>query len=188
MDAHLGPAVADHDTSPPHGDDAGRGRRHTEVVDVHLILRRGPRVLLARRTNTGYADGLLNAPSGHLEDGEDVREGMIREAGEEIGLQLSPDRLRVALVMHHRAPEGRARVGWFFEALLAPGEEPVNREPDKCSELTWCPLDALPDDMVAYCHAGLTAYRRGDLFVKHWHEPGDSVGYAPDGPHRALSL
>ncbi|CAO0825770.1 Methyltransferase domain-containing protein OS=Streptomyces microflavus OX=1919 GN=Smic_13830 PE=4 SV=1 [Streptomyces microflavus] len=45
---------------PPH--------RHTEVVDVHLILRRGPDVLLARRANTGYADGLLHMPSGHAED------------------------------------------------------------------------------------------------------------------------
>lgn len=42
---------------PPH--------RHTEVVDVHLILRRGPDVLLARRAGTGYGDGLLNMPSVH---------------------------------------------------------------------------------------------------------------------------
>ncbi|WP_051872452.1 methyltransferase domain-containing protein [Streptomyces sclerotialus] len=162
--------------------------RHTEVVDVHLILRRGDEVLLARRANTGYADGLLHAPSGHAEDGEDVQEAMIREAAEETGLRLSASDLRVALVMQHRAPDGRPRIGWFFEAAYGAGGEPVNREPEKCSELAWFPLDSLPDDMVAYCRAGLDAYRAGQRFLLHWHRPGDTIGYDPTGPDRAVAL
>lgn len=162
--------------------------RHTEVVDVHLIVRRGDEVLLARRANTGYADGLLHAPSGHAEDGEDVAEAMIREAAEETGLRLTVADLRVALVMQHRAPDGRPRIGWFFEAAYGAGGEPVNCEPEKCSELAWFPLDALPDDMVAYCRAGLDAYRAGRRFVLHWHHPGDTVAYDPAGPDRAVAL
>lgn len=38
-----------------------RARRHTEIVDVHLLLLRGEEVLLSRRAGTGYADGLLHA-------------------------------------------------------------------------------------------------------------------------------
>lgn len=168
-------------------------RRHTEVVDVHLILRRGDEVLLARRANTGYADGLWHAPSGHIEDGEDAHRGLIREAYEEIGLQLAPEQLRVALVMQHRGPGGRPRIGWFFEAVCGPGPgevpgEPVNREPDKCSGLAWYPLSALPDAMVAYCRAGLDAYRRGERFVLHWHEDGDSIAYDGTAPRRAVAL
>ncbi|MEU7487977.1 methyltransferase domain-containing protein [Streptomyces sp. NPDC042319] len=162
--------------------------RHTEVIDVHLILRRGDEVLLARRANTGYADGLLHAPSGHAEDGEDVREAMVREAAEELGLRLGLSDLRVALVMQHRSPEGRPRIGWFFEATYGAGGEPINREPDKCSELDWFPLAALPDDMVAYCRAGLDAYRAGERFVLHWHRPGDTIAYDPTGPHREVAL
>lgn len=164
-------------------------RRHTEVVDVHLILRRGDEILLARRAGTGYADGLLNAPSGHVEDGEDVRAAMIREAAEEIGVVLDPDALPVALVMQHRAPDGSARIGWFFEARLSGGDrQPVNAEPDKCSELGWFPLNALPDDMVAYCRAGLDAYRAGERFLLHLHEPGDRIAHDPDAPGRAVPL
>ena len=55
------------------------------------MVRRGDEVLLARRAGTGYADGLLNVPSGHAEDGEDVRAVVIREAAEEIGLRLAPE-------------------------------------------------------------------------------------------------
>ncbi|MFD3609459.1 trifunctional class I SAM-dependent methyltransferase/NUDIX hydrolase/VOC family protein [Streptomyces atroolivaceus] len=165
---------------PPH--------RHSEVVDVHLILRRGSEVLLARRAGTGYADGLLHAPSGHAEDGEDVPAAMIRETAEEIGVELRPDELRVALVMQHRGPGGNPRMGWFFEADHDPARPPRNAEPDKCSELGWFPLDALPDDMVAYCRAGLDGYRAGQRFLIHWHEDADTIAYAPQGARRAVPL
>ncbi|WP_269856183.1 NUDIX domain-containing protein [Streptomyces sp. RPT161] len=162
-------------------------RRHAEIVDVHLILRQENRVLLARRSNTGYADGLWNAPSGHVEDGEDVRTAMIREAFEEIAVVIDPADLRVALVMQHRAPNGTARTGWFFEARRWSGEV-ANREPHKCAGVEWFELDALPDDMVAYCRAGVDAYRAGDRFVLHWHHAGDSIGYPPRSPGRAVVL
>ena len=162
-------------------------RRHTEVVDVHLIVRRGDEVLLARRSGTGYADGLLNAPSGHVEDGEDVRAAAIREAAEEIGVRIDPSDARVALVMQHRSPTGSARIGWFFEVRRWEGE-PVNNEPAKCSQIGWYPLDALPDDMVAYCRAGIEAYRRGERFLLHWHRPGDPIAHRPHGPGRAVVL
>ncbi|MFI0818385.1 methyltransferase domain-containing protein [Streptomyces sp. NPDC021098] len=164
-------------------------RRHAEIVDVHLLLRRGDRLLLARRAGTGYADGLLHAPSGHVEDGEDVRTAVLREAEEEIGVRLTPDEVRVALVMQHKSPTGSARTGWFFEARLGEGgPEPVNREPDKCSEIGWFALDALPEDMVAYCRAGVEAYRAGERFATHWHEPGDAIAFAPAGPDRLVVL
>ncbi|MET8444465.1 trifunctional class I SAM-dependent methyltransferase/NUDIX hydrolase/VOC family protein [Streptomyces sp. NPDC004981] len=163
-------------------------RRHREIVDVHLVLRRGPDVLLARRAGTGYADGLLHAPSGHVEDGEDVRAAVIRETAEEIGVELDPDELRVALVMQHRGPGGNPRTGWFFEADLDPARPPRNAEPDKCSELAWHPLDALPDDMVAYCRVALDGYRAGQRFLVHWHEDSDTVAYAPRAPRRAVPL
>ncbi|MEU3188485.1 trifunctional class I SAM-dependent methyltransferase/NUDIX hydrolase/VOC family protein [Streptomyces sp. NPDC006923] len=163
-------------------------RRHREVVDVHLILRRGEEVLLARRSGTGYGDGLLNGPSGHVEHGEDVRRAMIREAYEEIGVRLAPADLRVALVMQHRGPGGQPRTGWFFEAEHGVGGEPYNREPHKCSGLSWHPLSALPDDIIAYCRAGLDAYRAGERFVIHWHEDGDPVAHRPGGAGRAVPL
>ncbi|MFE9249208.1 methyltransferase domain-containing protein [Streptomyces sp. NPDC007088] len=163
-------------------------RRHKEIVDVHLVLRRGDEVLLARRANTGYADGLLHAPSGHVEDGEDVLEAMLREAEEEVGLRLRPEDLRVATVMQHAAPSGDPRVGWFFEAEYGAGGEPFNAEPHKCSALDWYPLSDLPPDLIAYCRAGLLAYREGHRFVLHRHEAADPVAADPAVPNRARVL
>ncbi|MFC8126652.1 trifunctional class I SAM-dependent methyltransferase/NUDIX hydrolase/VOC family protein [Streptomyces sp. NPDC057302] len=163
-------------------------RRHKEVVDVHLILRRGDEILLARRANTGYGDGLFNVPSGHVEPGEDVRTAVIREAHEEIGLTLTPDDVSAELVLQHRGPGEEPRIGWFFEARYGKGGEPFNAEPDKCAELTWHKASTLPDDMVAYCRAALEAWHAGERFVLHWQEEGDGVAYERGGAGRGVGL
>ncbi|MGW6022811.1 NUDIX hydrolase [Streptomyces sp. NPDC055099] len=163
-------------------------RRHKEVVDVHLILRRGDEVLLARRANTGYGDGLFNVPSGHVEPGEDVRTAVIREAREEIGLSLAPDEVSAELVLQHRGPGEEARIGWFFEATYGAGGEPFNAEPDKCAELSWHTIATLPDDMVAYCRAALQAWHTGERFALHWQQEGDAVRFERGGAERLVAL
>lgn len=145
--------------------------RHRSIVDVHLILRRNGKILMGRRANTGYGDGLLHLPSGHLELGESVVAGVIREAYEEIGVVVEPEALRCRHVMHRNDPTGYDRVGFFFEADRWTGE-PVNREPDKCSELVWVDPDALPDDVIAYPAAAVTRIERGTVFSLHgWETP-----------------
>src|SRR5687767_13712567 len=82
-------------------------RRRRFVSAVHLFLFRDDQVLLLRRRNTGFADGWYSVPAGHLDGDERVVDGMVREAAEEIGVVLDPDRMRVVGVMHRRAPDER---------------------------------------------------------------------------------
>jgi 8-oxo-dGTP pyrophosphatase MutT (NUDIX family) len=120
--------------------------RYTSCVDLHLILRDPHgRVLLGQRRNTGWSDGLLGLPSGHLEDGESATAGVAREAEEEIGVLIKTGDLRLAHMMHHRTESGR--VSLFFEASHWSGEI-VNVEPDRCT--SWAFLDpaALSGDAV----------------------------------------
>lgn len=140
--------------------------RHRSIVDVHLFLVRDGRLLLTRRANTGYADGLVHLVSGHLEAGEDVVAGVIREAEEEIGITIARADLDCVHVMHHRSPEGQGRIGFFFRPTRWTGE-PTNREPHKCSEVLWCPIDAVPDDTVPYSAAAIRRIRRGETFSVH---------------------
>ncbi|MGW5302828.1 NUDIX hydrolase [Streptomyces griseoluteus] len=158
-------------------------RRHTVPVDVHLILRRetaaGPEVLVSRRAGAVYASGLWHLPSGHL-DGphEDVVDALIREAREETGVVIDRADVRAAVTVHHRAPGGSARVGFLFEVRRWAGEPRV-MEPDVCDAMTWVPLDALPAPTVAYCRAGLEAYRAGEHLAVHFQRPGDPVAHDP---------
>lgn len=159
-------------------------QRHTEPVDVHLILRQetadGPQILLSRRAGQVYAAGLWHLPSGHL-DGphEDAVTALVREAREETGLIIDPADVRFAVTVHHRAPSGGARIGMFFEVRVWQGT-PRILEPAVCDAMDWFPFDALPAPMVAYCRAGLDAYRSGQLMAVHFQGPGDPIPYLPE--------
>jgi 8-oxo-dGTP diphosphatase len=126
--------------------------RHSAIVDVHVVLYDGGRVLLGRRHNTGFADGLFHLPAGHLERGESVVAAAIREAHEELGVALDAADLELLHVMH--SAEGR--VALFFGATHWNGAI-ENREPHKCRDLNWFGLDELPKRMVPYARTALEA-------------------------------
>ena len=68
--------------------------RNKAVPAVYLILERDDGcILLMRRCNTGYQDGNYNLPSGHVEDGELPKAAMVREAKEEIGIDVAQEDL-----------------------------------------------------------------------------------------------
>ncbi len=97
--------------------------RYRTIVDVSVLLRRPDgTILLLERSGTGYADGQLCPPSGHLEAGESVVQGAIRETREETGVLIDPADLAFSHVVHHRSPEGQARIGFFFTAVRWQGE------------------------------------------------------------------
>jgi 8-oxo-dGTP diphosphatase len=138
--------------------------RYRSVVDVYVLLQRGDgRVLLMERANTGYADGMLCPPSGHLEDNESAVQGAIREVREEIGIRLDPDDLRFVHVVHHRTPTQQGRFGLFFTVTSWRGE-PENREPYKCARLLWADPDDPPAETVPYTAAALAQIAAGRHF------------------------
>ena len=151
-------------------------------VAVHLLLLRGDDVLLVRRSNTGYEDGRLSVVAGHVEAGESITEATIREASEEVGVRLSRDRLRVVGVMHRKSHD--ERVDFFLTYRLGPdGQEPQNREPEKCSELVWANPARLPDDTIPYVRAGIESFGKNDVWFQEfgW-EPAE-----PARPHSRVS-
>jgi len=144
--------------------------RHRSIIDLHLILRRDDsRILLLRRANTGYCDGRLHLPSGHLEAGESAVDGVIREAREEVGVTVSPADLQFVHAMHRSGEDGGTdRIGLFWQTTRWVGE-PSNAEPAKCSELLW--VDQLPPDTIGYPAAGIHHAADGIAFSLYgWHD------------------
>lgn len=133
-------------------------QRFQAVVAVHLFLLQGDEILLARRYNTGYADGCYSVIAGHLDGGEPLKSAMIREAREETGIDIVPDDLQPVGVMHRR--EGDERIDFFFTATHWIGEL-RNLEPDKCDDLHWFPLDALPENVVPYVRCAIDNHLAG---------------------------
>lgn len=130
-------------------------------VTVHLLFVRDRQILLLRRFNTGFADGQYSVPAGHLDGDETVRAAAAREAQEEIGVRIEPEQIVFSSVMHRR--EGDERVDFFVRVPAWRGE-PVNAEPDKCDDLRWVDVDALPENTVPYVMRAIQNDRDGVRF------------------------
>jgi 8-oxo-dGTP pyrophosphatase MutT (NUDIX family) len=145
-----------------------------------MLLERDGRLLMLRRSaDAAYAAGLLCPPSGHVEPAEDVLSAALRETQEETGVLLRPDQVKCAAVIHHRAPSGQTRIGWFFAARPGWAGEPVNREPAKHSALLWVDPAVPPADLVAYTWAGLQACQEGASFAIHFQRADSPIHYDP---------
>jgi len=121
----------------------------------------GPEVLLQLRQNTGYMDDhWAAAAAGHVEKGETAYDAARREAVEEIAV-TDLDLAFVTAMQRTRGGEPiDERIDFFFTARSWSGE-PRIVEPDKCAELRWCALDALPDPVVPHERSVLEALRAG---------------------------
>ncbi|NKE61368.1 NUDIX domain-containing protein [Lentzea sp. PSKA42] len=134
------------------------------LIDVHVLLVRDSEVLLTRRRDPDPRfDGLWHLPSGKLDAGESVLDGAVREAEEEVGVLIEPGDLRHVHTLHANGSGLEPRLGLYFEARRWTGE-PVNREPERCSEARWFRLDALPRDTIPYPAAGIAGYLTGTSF------------------------
>jgi len=131
------------------------------VSAVHLFLMREGRVLLLLRYNTGYEDGQYSVVAGHLDGDEEIKAAAIREAQEEVGIEISPQDLQVVGVMHRKSDD--ERIDFFLTAGSWSGEI-ANREPHRCSQLAWFDVDELPQNVVPYVRRALHNYRRGIWF------------------------
>ena len=139
-------------------------------VAVHLFLLRGGDVLLLRRWNTGYEDGKYSVVAGHVEEGETVTQAAIREAREEVGVQLKVNDLEVVGVMHRKSND--ERVDFFLMATTWSGEL-TNMEEDKCDDVTWFSLTALPQNVIPYVRRALENYQSGVRYEEYgWESQG----------------
>lgn len=92
-------------------------------------------------------DGHYGLPSGHLEDGETLRECLAREGKEEIGIDITPDDVNLVHTMHRH--EKDIRVDFFFTVEKYEGT-PTNCERDKCDDIQWFAPDQLPENIIPY--------------------------------------
>ena len=120
-------------------------KRSGASVNAYLVLKRGTDVLLQLRKNTGYCDGMWSLVAGHVEDGESATDGMIREAREEIGIELSGSQIKVVHVMHRYS--NRLNVDVFFNCSSWNGTI-LNCEPAKCERLEFFSLKTLPPNII----------------------------------------
>jgi 8-oxo-dGTP diphosphatase len=148
--------------------------RHKVIPAVYVLLRKSEgaseKVLLMRRANTGYRDGDFSLPSGHVggadeKGGESALTAAVREAKEEIGVDIRPEDLRLVHTLHRYSelPEPHERIDLFFETERWQGN-PINAEPSKCSDIRWSKLTELPDNLTPEVHRMFIKLAKGEPY------------------------
>jgi len=130
-------------------------------VAVHLFLLNEDKILLSRRYHTGYEDGNYSLVAGHIDGGETIVQAMIREAREEIGINIFSEDIKITLVMHRKSED--ERIDYFLHCDKWQGEIKI-MEPDKCDNLEWFPINNLPSNTIPYIARAIKKYLHGINF------------------------
>ena len=146
------------------------GDRFALIPAVYVVLRRrhgGHReVLLQYRDGTGFMDlHWACGAAGHVEAGESVFQAAVREAREELGIEIAPDALIPLVVVHRRQDDDdpvNQRIDIFFACDEWVGE-PATQESEKSSDLRWFDAADLPTPVVPHEQRVLAALASGDL-------------------------
>ncbi len=111
---------------------------------VFVIIRdQEHRILLQQRTNTGYLDEYYDlACSGHVDEGESIREATVRELQEELGITARQDDLKLVHINQNFIDVPYTNFTFVLDKWEG---EPSVCEPEKCSNLAYFPLDRLPE-------------------------------------------
>lgn len=132
------------------------------IPSVYLVLIKGNEILLSRRYNTGYFDNNYSFPAGHLDGEETLKQAMVRETKEEIGIVLDSADLELIHTMNRKIPENE-RVDFFFTARKWQGE-PKIMEPDKCDDLNWFEFNNLPGNIIPYIKQAIDSFLNNIIY------------------------
>ena len=128
------------------------GEKYRTLSAVMLMLSRTDEngeeeILLQKRMNTGYMDGYWDfSASGHVEDNEPMTTATVREAKEEIGVDVKIEDLEPMTVIHKNT--GKIYYNGYFKTTKWQGE-PIVNEPEKCEEIKWFKIKDLPENVIA---------------------------------------
>jgi len=128
--------------------------KHLIHSAVYGILRKDNKILLMRRSNTGYKDGFLTLPAGHIEKDELPKETMLRELKEETGLICDFASIIGVYAMHRISSSGRTYVDYYFEILKYSGN-PKIKELEKCDHMDWYDIENIPENTLPHIKTAL---------------------------------
>ena len=125
-------------------------KREEFLSAIYLIIKnKDGKILLQRRQGTKLWPGFLALPAGHIDKGENAYEAAVREAKEELGINIDIDDIIDTFVVNRKNKSLPSYYDVYFEISSYSGEI-IIAEPEKCSELVWCNLNNLPDDMIDF--------------------------------------
>lgn len=135
--------------------------RYRFICAVYLLLIKDNKILLLKRANTGYEDGNYSLVAGHMDGNETIKQAMIREAKEEAGIVIDEENIKIVTFLHRKTnPE---RFDFFLKCEKWNGII-ENKEPGKCSELSWYDINDLPNNIIPCVKKAIENYQDNIMF------------------------
>lgn len=119
---------------------------------VILVFRQGDQVALLHRQNTNWMNGHWGVVGGKVDVGESAIHAAMREAKEEVGVNVNLGTNDVSAVLYRTANDRDDLSPWvdvIFEITAWEGEL-HNAEPDSHSEMKWFSRDELPENLTPF--------------------------------------
>lgn len=138
--------------------------REMFLSSVYLIIKNNKNeILFQRRQGTKLWPGFLALPAGHIDEGENVYDAVVREAKEELNITISIENIIDTFVVNRRNKSIQPYYDVYFEIDSYIGDIIIN-EPEKCSELKWIKVEDLPDDVIDFEKVALLNNKKGIKF------------------------
>jgi mutator protein MutT len=138
--------------------------REKFLSSIYIIIKNEKgEVLLQRRQGTKLWPGYLALPAGHIDEGENAYEAVVREAREELSINISIEDIVDTFVVNRKNKSLQPYYDVYFEVSKYEGEIKIN-EPEKCSELVWANPKSLPEDMIDFEKEALRLNNEGIKF------------------------
>ena len=122
---------------------------------VHMIIMQDNKILLQKRKGSKLWPGYYALPAGHIDSGENQFDALVREAREELGIELELDKIinsYVVLRRNYFEIDGKKLepyIDYYFEFKEYKGTPKIMEE-DKCDELIWADINDLPEPFINY--------------------------------------
>ncbi len=138
--------------------------RGTFLSAIYMLIHNEEgKILLQRRQGTKLWPGFLALPAGHVDPGENAYEALVREAKEELGIEVAVEDICDVFVVNRRNSKIEPYYDVYFDLRSYQGDIKV-MEPEKCSALIWCDIDNLPDDMIDFERKAIEENQKGHKF------------------------
>ena len=123
--------------------------RNKLPISVQLLLENKNKILLMKRKNTGYEDGKYSLPGGHVEANEEIRNALVREAKEELGIDINVENIEFYKVLNRKVSENQEYVDFIFKVTQWSGDI-KNNEQDKCEKIIWANKEQIPENTLDF--------------------------------------
>ena len=133
---------------------------------VLAYLRNGDKILLLRRLNASFADGLYSLPGGKIEPDETALKAIKREIQEETGLEI-PESAFELVHTFHRKGDDTTLIALCFRADVEALPAPCNNEPEKHDDIQFFKTDQLPENIIPAHKQAIECILKTALYSEH---------------------